>query len=270
MVTLHRLVAAAFGVLLDPLANLPPLIGLTLVSAVAGLILLAGMRLSSKPQAIRAAKQKVQAHLLATRLYRHELITVWRSLGALLVALAVYLGHMLRPFIVLLIPFALLFAHLEARYASRPLQPGDRTIVRAIAATGTPAEWRLEVPPGVTLASVGVRLPALHEIDWRIRAETPGSYHLTLVADGERVQKTLQVGGAAGAAVRRAQASLQALLDAPVEAAIDNGSSVAAIEVEYPAQRFTVLGWRLHWVVVFLIVSAVVALLLRRRAGVEF
>jgi hypothetical protein len=270
MATVHRVVAGGMALLLDPLASLPPLAGLTIISAVAGVVLLAGMRLSSNPQAIRAAKQKVQGHLLATRLYRHELVTVWRSLGALLLALGTYLAQMLRPFLVLLIPFALLFAQLDARYASRPLQPGERTIVTAVAASGTPDQWRLEVPAGVRLDSVGVRLPARREIDWRVQAEKPGAYHLTLVAGAERVEKTLQVGGTTGASERRAQASLAALFDAPLEPAIANSSSVAAVEVDYPSQRYPVLGWRLHWIVIFLIVSAVVALLLHRRAGVEF
>jgi hypothetical protein len=270
MAMVHRLLAGAFALLLDPLARFPPLVGLTMVSAVAGVVVLAGMRLASNPRAIRAAKQKVQAHLLATRLYRHELVTVWRSLGALLLALGTYLAQMLRPFIVLLIPFALLFAHLDGRYASRPLQPGERTIVKAVAAAGTPDQWRLEAPPGVKLDSVGVRLPARREIDWRVRAEKPGAYNVTLVAGNERVQKMLQVGGMTGASERRAQATLAALFDAPVEPSIATGSNVAEMEIGYPPQRYPVLGWRLHWVVVFLIVSAVVALLLHRRAGVEF
>lgn len=270
MATLHRLMAAIFAVLLDPLATLPPLTGLTLVSVAAGIILLAGMRLCSDPQAIRAAKRKVQAHLLATRLYRHEPSTVGRSLGALLIALIPYLMQMLRPFVVLLIPFGLLFAHLDARYASRPLQPGERTIVKAIAAHGTPEDWRLEAPSGVAVDSVAVRLPSRHEIDWRVRAEAPGSYSLTLLAGTEHVRKRIQVGGLSGAVTQRAQATLPALFSAPTEAPIDSGSTVAAIEVEYPAQRFVVLGWSLHWIVIFLVVSSVVALLLRHRAGVEF
>jgi type II secretory pathway pseudopilin PulG len=270
MATVHNLVAGVFALLLDPLASLSPLVALVIVSAVAGLLVLGGMRFSSNPRAIRAAKQKVQAQLLATRLYRHELITVWRSLGALLVALAAYVGHMLRPFVVLLIPFALLFAHLDARYGSRPLHPGERTIVKAVAASGTPDQWRLEVPAGVALDSVAVRLPSRHEIDWRVRAETPGSYSMTLVAGDKRVQKSLRVGGSVGASPRRSQATLTALFEAPIEAPIDGGSAVETIEVDYPAQRFTVLGWSLHWVVIFLVVSAVVALLFHRRAGVEF
>jgi hypothetical protein len=279
METLHRLFTGTFALLLDPLRGLQPLVGLTLVSAVAGIVLLAGMRLSSNPPAVREAKQKVQAHLLAIRLYRHELLTVWRSLGALLVALARYLAHMLRPFVVLLVPFALLFAHMDARYASRSLEPGERTIVKAVAAAGTPDQWQLQVPPGLVLDSDAVRLPSRREIDWRVRAEAPGSYSVTLVAGDQRVQKSLQVDGSpasgsartpAGVAARRSKATLAALFTAPVEAPLDSHSAVDAIEVGYPAQRLVVLGWQVHWVVIFLTVSAVVALLLRHRAGVEF
>jgi hypothetical protein len=271
MATLHRLVAGTFAGLLDPVGGLPPLLGLTVISAVAGVALLGGMRLASDPPRIRDAKRRVQAHLLATRLYRHELLTVWRSLGALLLALGAYVAHMLRPFALLLIPFALLFAHLEARYAMRPLQPGERTILKAVASDGGADDWRIETPPGLVADSVAVRIPARREVDWRLRAAAPGEYHVTLIAGAERMQKAVQVGPAAtGVAARREQASLAALFLAPREAPIAAGSRVAAIEVLYPPQRLSVFGWQVHWLVVFLVVSGAVAMLLRRRAGVEF
>ena len=42
------------------------------------------------------------------------------------------------------------------------------------------------------------------------------------------------------------------------------------IEVRYPSLEIDVFGWKVSWIVVFLAVSSVVALVLRRRAGVEF
>ena len=42
------------------------------------------------------------------------------------------------------------------------------------------------------------------------------------------------------------------------------------IEVRYPSLEIDAFGWKMPWIVVFLLVSSAVALLLRRRAGVEF
>ncbi len=271
MGALHHVLAWSFAALLDPCERFPPLIGLTLISAVSGVLLLLGFRVASSPEAIGAAKRTVQAHLLAARLYRDDLTVAFRSQRSLLRALAVYLGHMALPFVVLLLPFAVLFAHLDARYGTRALQPGERTIVKAFLAPETPAGWRLEGAAGVAVDSVPVRIRARDEIDWRIRAAAPGRYEIALVNGERRVEKEVRVApDETGAAPLRSSPSLAALFVAPTEAPIDPATDLERVEIVYPPWRLSVLGWHMHWVVIFLIVSAAVALLLRKRAGVEF
>lgn len=271
MGALHHVVAGVFAALLDPFDRLPPVIGLTLISAVSGLLLLLGFRVASRPAAIATAKRQVQGHLLAVRLYRNDLTVVFRAQRSLLHALAVYLGHMVLPFLVLLVPFAILFAHLDARYGTRALHPGERTIVKAILAPETPAGWRLEGAAGIAVDSVPVRIRARDEIDWRIRATAPGRYEIALVNGERRVEKEVRVTAEeTGAAPLRSLPSLAALFVAPTEAPIDPGGDLERVEIVYPPLQLSVLGWHAHWIVIFLIASAAVALLLRKRAGVEF
>ncbi|MFQ5667422.1 MAG: hypothetical protein ACE5I7_13475 [Candidatus Binatia bacterium] len=271
MATVHRLLAGGFALLLDPFARLSPLVGLTLISAASGVILLFAFRAVSNPKAIRAARQAVQAHLLAVRLYRHDLTVVFRAQQAFLRALAFYLTSMVLPFLVLLLPFGLLFAHLEARYGTRALHPGERTIVRVIGTPETLDHWQLEGTTGVVVDSVPVHIPARHEIDWRVRAAQVGRYELALVNGARRVLKTVRVAGTQeGAAPRRAVASITALFLAPTEMPIDPKAGIVSIRIAYPSLHLALFGWRLHWIVIFLLVSAAVALLLHKRAGVEF
>jgi hypothetical protein len=272
MCTLHQLLARGFALALDPLARFQPVVGLTLISAVSGVVLLIAFRLTSRPQAIRAAKQKTQAHLLAVRLYRDDLVVVLRAQGALLGALVVYIGAMLVPFLALLVPFGLLFAHLDARYAVRALHPGERAIVKATAVPDTRLDrWRLEGAAGVVVDSAPVRVSARREINWRVRAATPGRYAIAVVNGERRIEKEVQVAAEEiGGAPRRASAGIAALFIAPTEAPIDPDAGIESIEVVARPLRLSVYGWHVHWIVIFLVVSAATALLLRKRAGVEF
>ncbi|MFI5394385.1 MAG: hypothetical protein ACHQ9S_02530 [Candidatus Binatia bacterium] len=271
MATLQRGVARVCALLLDPFAALPPLLGLTLISAVSGVLLLLGFRATSQPQAIRAARQRVQAHLLAIRLYREDLVVAFRAQRALLAGLVAYVGRMLPPFAALLLPFALLFAHLDARYAARALHPGEVVLVKARLAQPGTDQWQLEGSAGIAVDSAAVHVAARHEIDWRVRAVAPGRQAITLVNGTQRVAKEVWVAVAPqGAGPVRAVAGITALFTAPTEAPIDAAAGVQSIAVAYPPLALSVCGWHVHWIVVFLAVSTIVALLFRKRAGVAF
>jgi hypothetical protein len=71
-----------------------------------------------------------------------------------------------------------------------------------------------------------------------------------------------------GASRRRQRAGLAALFLAPAESAIE-AEGVRAIEIDYPPLHLALAGWRLHWLVVFLVTSLATALPFRRRLGVE-
>ena len=271
MAAVHRALAGAFAVLLGPLTVLPPLLGLTLVSAASGVLVLIAFRLTSRPAAVRRARQRAQAHLLAIRLYRDDLAVVMRSQGALVRALTRYVGLMLVPFVALLAPFGLLFAHLDARYATRALRPGERAVVRAVVATETLYKWQLEGGNGITVESPPVRIPGRAEVAWRIRADTPGCHPLALVGDGQRTDASACVSSDdIGAAPQRSVATIWSLFTAPTEPAIEDAAGIERVEVGYPPLDLRVGGWQANWVVVFLVVSAIVAFALRRPFGVEF
>ncbi|HVN85438.1 MAG TPA: hypothetical protein VMW17_11380 [Candidatus Binatia bacterium] len=271
MSLLHHMLSAGFALLLDPLAGLPPLLGLTVISTVSGLLILLAFRCTSNPAAVRRARQRAQAHLLAVRLYRDDLVVVARSQWSLVGALAAYVGLMLIPFAALLVPFALLFAHIDARYGSCALRPGERALVKAFTPTGATSGWQLEAPDGLTIESPPVRIPSRGETVWRIRADKPGCHRVALVAGPQRVEKLACVAnGAIGASSQRAAAGVAALFSAPTEPLIETAAKVDRIEITYPTCPVVFYGWHLNWLVVCLIVSAAVAWFLRKPFGVEF
>jgi hypothetical protein len=242
---------------------------LAAISAAAGVLAIGMFRIASRPAAIRAARRRVQANLLAIRLYRDDFAVALQAQARVFSGLLRYAASVSVPFLALLIPFAFLFAYLDANFATRALHPGERAVVEVRAARTE--GWRLEGDGGVVVETPPVRIPSRGRIAWRIRAATPGSHRMRLVSDGVQVEKEILVAlGNVGAPARRAAPGLRRLLFAPAEPAIDPASGISWIEVHQPPLRFGLFGWELHWVLVFLAVSAAVALALRRPLGVEF
>ena len=272
MTAAHDLIARSFDVLLGPLDRAAPMAGLWIASAVSGVVLLWIFARVSNPAAIRAARKRAQAELLAVRLYRDAPRVVIRAQARFLAALGRYLGHMLVPFAVLLVPFGIVGAQLDARYGSRALAVGERTVVEVVGTDAVPGSAVLEsADGGVRVESSGVRIPERNEISWRIRAEAPGEHRLRVRVGEQTIEKSVTVGRELESArARRMRASLSSLFLAPAEAAIDPASPIERIAVRHAPLDVRVLGFETSWLVVFLVVSAAVALALRRRMGVEF
>jgi hypothetical protein len=114
-----------------------------------------------------------------------------------------------------------------------------------------------------------VRVESSREIAWRVRAERPGRYDLTLRAGGESVTKRLDVGESWGAvSQRRTGASLADMLLWPGEAPLGSGP-IAAVEVTYPELRLRLWGFDLHWLAVFLVLSLAAGFAMRGPLGIE-
>jgi hypothetical protein len=267
----HDLFARFFDLLLGPLDRWMPTAGLWAASAVAGVLLLFVFRWTSNPAAIRRARRLAQAELLAVRLYREDPRVALRAQARFLGALGRYLGQMLVPFAALLLPFALLAGQLDARYGSRALGVGERAIVEAFGTAAMLESASLQSADGVVIESGPVRIAERGEMSWRVLAKAPGRQTLTLVVDGQRVGKEVVVSRTAvGASARRMCANAASFLLAAAEPAIGDGYAVRRIEILYPPLEIDVLGWKASWIIVFLAVSSLVALGLRRRVGVEF
>jgi hypothetical protein len=271
LIATHDLLVRVFDLLLGPLDRWAPTAGLWVVSALSGVAVLFVFRWASNPSAIRAARRRAQAELLAVRLYRDDPRVVLRAQVRFLAALGRYLGRMLLPFAVLVLPFAVLCAQLDARYGFRALAPGERAVVEAFGTSVMLDSASLQSADGIVIEAGPVRIPERGEMSWRIAAKTPGRQWITLLLAERRVDKEIVVATAArGAPTRRMTAGVSSFFLAPAEAAIDDASGVHRIEVLYPPLEIDLLGWKMGWATVFLVVSAAVALALRRRMGVEF
>ncbi len=248
----------------------PPVLGLTVIAALVGVGMLWVFRKTSNQAGMKAVKRKVYASLLELRVFADEPSVTWRAQKSLFRANFRYMGLALRPALVMAAPVALLLIHLEAFYGRAPL-PVGRVAVVTMTMNGLldpqkPAP-ALFASAGVAVETPPVRVLDERQISWRIRPVSGGSGQLRFTVDGQPVTKAIESGPAQRFVAGRSVSSMWAALWDPDEKRI-RSPAVEWIEIRYPQAWIEVFGLRLNWLVWFLIVSMVSALLLKKRFGV--
>lgn len=268
---INRAVSAVLDLLLLPFRSLDPLWALTAVSLISGLFFLLVFKWTSDQDALFLSKQKVKAHLLELRLYGSDMVLTLRAQRDLLLANLRYLSHTLKPMLILLIPVMLLLVQIEARYARRPLDVGDTTLLRVSLSADAPSGvWpTLELPQGVAVDGPALRIPSEREINWRLRVDAPGVHSVRVIANGTSVEKLLYAGdGLFPISDRIHQSSLGSLTQA-AEPPLSAAAKVQTISVQHPERQLRIFAWGTHWLLFFFVVSVVPAYLLKGWFGVE-
>jgi len=228
--------------------------------------------LTSKPDAIRRAKQLLQAYLLEMRLFGDEPALVLRAQAHLLRANARYLGLMLVPVLCAGIVLLPLLAQMERFYGRGPLQPGQTalfTVHLREPVDFNSAPPRLEAPYGIRVETPAVRVAAENRVVWRLRADSEASGVLRASFAWGKVEKQIEAGWRQRPVIVRRVSSPWDLWLRPGEGRMRD-LPVAWAEIDYPDASVPLFGIRLHWVVAFLLFSTATALLLKRRFGVVF
>jgi hypothetical protein len=242
-------------------------LALALISVAAGAGLLWIFAKTSRQEAIRATKKRLQARLLEMRLYADDARVVLAAQRALLFENLRYFGHMLRPAAFATLPMLALFVLLDGFFGRAPLAPGRAAVVTAqfpapFDESAPPPE--LGLPAGIRAETPAVRVAGERQVSWRIRPERAVSGELFVIRDGERWGKKIAAGAGWGYLARRRSNSIAGWLLEPAEAPLP-GRALEWIEVEYPPAAVGVLGLEAHWLVWFLVFSMAAALALKGR-----
>jgi len=248
------------GAILWPFRGLSPWFGLTAVSLLTALLMLEVYKLTSNQASIRRAKDGIKAHLLEMRLYKDDLRTSLRAQAGVLKSNLAYMAANLKPLAVMIAPLVLILAQLSLWYDRAPLRPGQETLVKVEldrAYDPVTLDLGLETPAGLEVTSPAVRIPDENEAVWRIKAVAPGAGRLIVRIGGLEVGKTVAVGGAALARVSplASRSSFPKRVLHPGEPPLPSSTPVRSVEVLYPAARLSVLGFGVHWLVAYLIMS---------------
>jgi uncharacterized membrane protein (DUF106 family) len=280
---LNALLASAFDLLLFPFRQLPPIVGLSVVSLLTAAGMLLVFRAKSDQQRIEQVKRAMVAALFEIRLFNDDLPALFRAQGEMLKQNAAYLRLSLVPMLWMIVPIGLIAAQLEFQYGYAGLTPGQPALVKArVRQSATPLAEPAAVSPPVSAASLeapkeirvltaGAWFPATQEIIWRVMADVPGEYVLNAKVDGGTFTKTVD---ATDRVVRRSPVRVAAgfmnQVMYPAEPPLPDGGIVTSISVGYPSRPIRVLRWDLPWVIVYLVLSMAFAVALRKPFGVTF
>ena len=214
---------------------------------------------------LRAAVNRMLAHLLEFRLFADEPALILRAQRDLLSANWEFLKQLIGPSLLLMPPFVILIVIADAIFGQAPLKPGHAAVVtiqcNPSRATNLPAAW-LEAPPGIEVETPPVRIPRAAEISWRVRPIRNSSGDLRIHCNGRVMTKSISAKvGLQWLSDRRAGSMLEFLLR-PFELPFFS-PVVKSISVNYPSATVLNVNW-LVWFSIASIAGALVAALLAR------
>ena len=252
------------------LSPLPAWMGLTILSAATGVVMLLAFRYLSNQEAIGRAKDGIKANLLALKLYKEDMRVTVVSQLRLLGHILRLQRYMLTPVLWMTPPMLLGLAQMGIRHQWRPIQTGEQTLIRMNFEAGDDdvLDATLGAHPGITVEAGPVAGGG--SLVWRLRAKAPGRHVLRFKVNGTVVEKELVVSDAFErvSAIRPGRSWTTQLLH-PAESPLPAEARLRSVEILYPNVDSWIHGadW---WVVFFFVVSMVAALILKPVFNVKF
>lgn len=240
-----------FDLLLAPFAVLSPIWGLTLISALAGVVLVLLYGRVSNQRKLREVKRAIGAALYESILFRRDLGVSLRAQARMLKGAGHYFVLALPPLAILLVPCILLLAQLQVRYGVRPLTPSESTVVAVKLTDSQPLKGLALQADGSIEATAPVRIPSLHESIWRITPHSTGTFNISIPA--VEITQPIEVGQEVVRLRPLTSRSFWDKLLYPSDLTLP--PLIESIEVAYPERSYAPFGVTMHWVIMFFIVS---------------
>jgi len=259
--TINLALGKIFDLVLAPFAGLDPFWGLALVSAVTGGIMVAIFKFISNQEGIRKAKAKLRGYFLEVWIYKHEFSTVIGSVGRILKANLNYMRYAVSPLVVMIIPVVLIMVHLNFYYGMRSFKVDEQAVVTVKwdnAKILRDTTLTAVTSSGLSVETKPVRSLGKNEVTWRVRGIEPGIHMLTFKWSGGEITKTITIASDRVTRLSSVRSSSTSIFDAifnPGEKPLDSKSSAVSISVNYPETTMKVLGIKMHWIIVFFILS---------------
>lgn len=265
MTTLLSRINKIFDLLFRLMRPLPSFVVLAVFSVLTAVISLLAVRWTSDQKAIRRVKDLMGAHVLAVRLFPEQLRVVLRAYLALFGNTLLYLRYALVPLLVLSVPLLILFVQLESYFGRAPVEPAHDFLVHArfqtVDSLTSPV---LRLPPGLVQSAPPVHIPSEREVDWRLKAEQPGTYDIHLIVQGNEYSKQVVAeSGLARIVPERERGSMWQEIINPGEPPLPRAGSVEQIAIEYVPRVFHFRKWEIEWLVPYLVLTLTAALLLK-------
>lgn len=257
---INSVLTAWFDFLLTNLNFLGPLWALCIVSMLAGIVMLLIFRLTSNQSRIKEAKNKMQAHLIEILLFKDSPRIILSAQKRLLLYNAQYMKHALKPMLYMILPVSLMLIQLDGWFGYRPLNIGESAIVSVKLSEDGPktlSNVSIDVDKGLIVETPPLRIPENGEINWRVRADTPGEHIITVNASGHATRKKVEVFQTKLTRLSRVMvgSNFWDILMNPGEGPIKENSFISKIGVGYPTRKIAIFGWQSNWLLLFFILS---------------
>ena len=254
-----------FNILFLPFRNMSPWVGMVLISLLTSFLMLFIFRHTSNQAGIKKAKNLIKAHLLELRLFPDDMRVQYRAQGRILLANLKYIGHNSKPMLVMIVPVLLILIQLNLWYGARSLKPGESAILKVkLNGDRFPSEVAVSVEPSsqIVIETPPLRIEDEAEIDWRVKAKENGLGRLALAVGSETIIKDVVVGTKPLSRISTLRVGRNVLDQVfnPGERPLPSGSIVRSVELKYPAARMNLFGWRIHWLVVYFVLSIIFGL----------
>jgi hypothetical protein len=254
------------------LSPFPPWLGLLLISAFAGVVMLIAFRYLSNQSGIARTKDDIKANLLALKLFKDDLRVALRAQARIMWALVRLQRYMLVPILWMALPTMLLLSQMAMRYQWRPFVPGETVLLKIQFPSASPISGSATLDPP---SGIGVEVGPIaddDDVSWRLRALQPGRYLIPIKVDVASVEKELVVGSSIQrVSPVRPRSRWTAQLLYPIEPVISSDAMhpVDRVEIVYPELKSKIYGSG-YWVLTFFIVSMLTAILFKPLFQVRF
>ena len=260
--------------ILYPFRSLTPVLGLAFLALLTAVFALLVYKTISNQAQIKIRKRRIIGHFFGIYLSRDELGLIVREFIQVLAGIFRYLSYVLPPLLVVIIPVLLLCAQIQIRYGYDNLRPGDEVNIALLLAPDVDilhTDIKLEPQAGVAIQTPVLRIKSLREVNWRVEVKEDGDHTLSFRVGDTNFTKNLR-------ALRRIdriypvteQPSFLSVLAAPGDKTIPSGSPIVSVRINYPEREINILGLRLHWTIVFLILTLAFGLILKKPLKVDF
>jgi len=275
MSSVNAVLRPVFDLLLAPFAGLPPIVSLVVVSLPTAILMLVVFKHTSDQAALAAVKRRIHAGLFEIRLFSDDLRAIFRAQGEILRHNLTYLRLSLVPMVWILPPMVLLIAQLQFHYGYEGLRPAEVTLLKIdlrpeTVTAGERPRAVLDLPPGLGAETEDVWLPHESQLAWRLAAEREGDFEIGVSIDGGApLTKTVRVTkNLMRLSPVRVDSGFFSQLLYPAESPLPADSPVHAIHIEYADREISVLGFDMHWLIPFFVLSIAFAFALKGRFGV--
>jgi len=176
--------------------------------------------------------------------------------------------------LIMIIPFILIVTQLNVWFGYQALEPGETTILKVELEESVNLlniDLTIEPSTGFEIETPPLRIKEEGEINWRLRAKEKGLHDLTIAANNQRFTKKVAVAEKPLSKISPLKVRrnfINELLN-PGELPLSGDLPIKAVGVIYPAKNMNLFGWHIHWLIVYIVLSAILSFAFRGIFKVE-